>query len=132
VTIVPLERAQEAVELAQTDAAMKIAWHRTDATEGRRHRLRPDRPGDASALSARARRTFESRRCATSAAVCGACAGDYGVRARAPTGALLAMDVDAVLVLTSGSHAPIAIAAAEAGKHVLVEEADVLLGGRRT
>ena len=42
------------------------------------------------------------------------------------------MDVDAVLVLTSGSHAPIAIAAAEAGKHVLVEEADVLLGGRRT
>ena len=32
------------------------------------------------------------------------------------------MDVDAVLVLTSGSHAPIAIAAAEAGKHVLVEK----------
>jgi predicted dehydrogenase len=32
------------------------------------------------------------------------------------------MDVDVVLVLTSGSHAPIAIAAAEAGKHVLVEK----------
>lgn len=31
-------------------------------------------------------------------------------------------DVDAVLILTSGSHAPIAIAAARAGKHVLVEK----------
>src|SRR5947209_13763832 len=31
-------------------------------------------------------------------------------------------DVDAVLVLTPGSHAPVAIAAAEAGKHVLVEK----------
>src|SRR6478735_9644772 len=31
-------------------------------------------------------------------------------------------DIDAVLVLTSGSHAPIAIAAADAGKHVLVEK----------
>lgn len=30
--------------------------------------------------------------------------------------------VDAVLVLTSGSHAPIAVAAAEAGKHVFTEE----------
>jgi predicted dehydrogenase len=61
--------------------------------------------------------------CDVSAAVCGACAGDYGV-ARTCTDwrALLAMDVDAVLVLTSGSHAPIAIAAAEAGKHVLVEK----------
>jgi predicted dehydrogenase len=61
--------------------------------------------------------------CDVSAAVCEACAGDYGV-ARTCTDwrALLAMDVDAVLVLTSGSHAPIAIAAAEAGKHVLVEK----------
>ena len=31
-------------------------------------------------------------------------------------------DIDAVLILTSGSHAPIAIAAANAGKHVLVEK----------
>jgi Oxidoreductase family, NAD-binding Rossmann fold len=31
-------------------------------------------------------------------------------------------DVDAVLVCTTGSHAPQAIAAAEAGKHVLVEK----------
>ncbi|MEP7045543.1 MAG: Gfo/Idh/MocA family oxidoreductase [Ilumatobacteraceae bacterium] len=30
--------------------------------------------------------------------------------------------IDAVLILTSGSHAPIAIAAARAGKHVLVEK----------
>jgi predicted dehydrogenase len=31
-------------------------------------------------------------------------------------------DVDAVFILTSGSHAPIAVAAAKAGKHVLVEK----------
>jgi predicted dehydrogenase len=31
-------------------------------------------------------------------------------------------DIDAVLILTSGSHAPIAIAAANAGKHVFVEK----------
>src|SRR3954466_13270986 len=31
-------------------------------------------------------------------------------------------DVDAVLVLTAGSHAPVAIAAAEAGLHVFVEK----------
>ena len=31
-------------------------------------------------------------------------------------------EIDAVLILTSGSHAPIAIAAANAGKHVLVEK----------
>jgi predicted dehydrogenase len=30
--------------------------------------------------------------------------------------------IDAVLILTSGSHAPIAIAAANAGKHILVEK----------
>ena len=35
---------------------------------------------------------------------------------------LIAEPLDAVLVLTSGSHAPIAIAAAEAGLHVLVEK----------
>ena len=31
-------------------------------------------------------------------------------------------DIDTVFILTSGSHAPIAIAAAKAGKHVLVEK----------
>src|ERR687888_379675 len=31
-------------------------------------------------------------------------------------------DVDAVLVLTAGSHAPVAVAAAEAGAHVFVEK----------
>lgn len=35
---------------------------------------------------------------------------------------LLAEPIDAVFILTSGSHAEIAIAAAEAGKHVLVEK----------
>jgi predicted dehydrogenase len=35
---------------------------------------------------------------------------------------LLAVPVDAVLVLTSGSHAPIAIAAAQAGRHVFTEK----------
>jgi len=35
---------------------------------------------------------------------------------------LIAEPLDAVLVLTSGSHAPIAIAAAEAGLHVLAEK----------
>jgi len=35
---------------------------------------------------------------------------------------LLEDDIDTVLILTSGSHAPIAIAAARAGKHILVEK----------
>src|SRR3977135_3051323 len=35
---------------------------------------------------------------------------------------LVARPLDALLVLTSGSHAPIAIAAAKAGMHVLVEK----------
>jgi predicted dehydrogenase len=35
---------------------------------------------------------------------------------------LIAQPLDAVLVLTSGSHAPAAIAAAKAGMHVLVEK----------
>jgi len=35
---------------------------------------------------------------------------------------LIAAPLDAVLVLTSGSHAPIAVAAAQAGRHVLVEK----------
>ena len=36
--------------------------------------------------------------------------------------ALLATDVEAILVLSSGSHAPQVIAAAQAGKHILVEK----------
>ena len=52
-----------------------------------------------------------------------ACARDYGVTKRFATWQeLLAEPLDAVLVLTSGSHAPIAIAAAKSGKHVLVEK----------
>src|SRR6476469_7959290 len=31
-------------------------------------------------------------------------------------------EIDAVFILTSGSHAPIAVAAAKAGKHILVEK----------
>jgi predicted dehydrogenase len=52
-----------------------------------------------------------------------ACAERYGIPvACADWRALLTADLDALLVLTSGSHAPIAIAAAEAGLHVLVEK----------
>jgi predicted dehydrogenase len=52
-----------------------------------------------------------------------ACALEYGVKERFATWQeLLARPLDAVLVLTSGSHAPIAIAAAKAGIHVLVEK----------
>src|SRR6478752_219936 len=59
--------------------------------------------------------------CDVSDTVREACARDYGVRRTcADSRDLIAMDIDAVLVLTSGSHAPIAIAAADAGKHVLV------------
>ena len=52
-----------------------------------------------------------------------ACAGDYGVpHTFARWQDLLAAPLDAVLILTSGSHAPIAIAAAEARKHMLIEK----------
>ena len=56
-------------------------------------------------------------------AVVAACAERYGVPAvttRAEE--LLAMPLDAVVVATSGDHAPIAIEAARAGLHVLVEK----------
>jgi predicted dehydrogenase len=47
----------------------------------------------------------------------------YGVVARyTDVHDLVAHDLDAVLVLTPGSHAPAAIAAADAGRHVLVEK----------
>lgn len=52
-----------------------------------------------------------------------ACAVEYGVKDRYATWQeMLQRPLDAVLVLTSGSHAPIAMAAAEAGLHVLVEK----------
>jgi predicted dehydrogenase len=47
----------------------------------------------------------------------------YGVSKRfTDWGALLEEPLDAVMVLTSGSHAPIAIAAAQAGRHVFIEK----------
>jgi predicted dehydrogenase len=52
-----------------------------------------------------------------------ACADRYGIGAVfTDWRKLIAEPLDAVLVLTSGSHAPIAVAAAEAGRHVLVEK----------
>ena len=52
-----------------------------------------------------------------------ACAREYGVPAQyARWQDLVAHTLDAVFVLTSGSHAPAAIAAAQAGRHVLVEK----------
>src|SRR5258708_6511661 len=52
-----------------------------------------------------------------------ACGREYGVPARfASWEELVATPLDAVLVLTSGSHAPIAIAAAKSGKPQLVEK----------
>ena len=52
-----------------------------------------------------------------------AVAAEYGVPAQfASWQELLRHPLDAVLVLTSGSHAPIAVAAAQAGLHVLVEK----------
>jgi predicted dehydrogenase len=52
-----------------------------------------------------------------------ACAERYGVAATyTDWRELIQQPLDAVLVLTSGSHAPIAVAAAEAGLHVLVEK----------
>lgn len=61
--------------------------------------------------------------CDLSAETREACARDYGVASTfADWRDMLAARLDAVLILTSGSHAPIAIAAAEAGLHVLVEK----------
>ena len=52
-----------------------------------------------------------------------ACADRYGARAACTDWRdLISQPLDAVLVATSGSHAPIAIAAAQAGLHVLVEK----------
>jgi predicted dehydrogenase len=52
-----------------------------------------------------------------------ACAREYGVNQQfASWQEMLTQPLDAVLVLTSGSHAPIAIAAARAGIHAFVEK----------
>jgi predicted dehydrogenase len=52
-----------------------------------------------------------------------ACAREYGVGEQYGSWQeLIARPLDAVLVLTSGSHAPIATAAAKAGRHTLVEK----------
>jgi predicted dehydrogenase len=45
-----------------------------------------------------------------------------GASRHAASDELLAQELDAVLVLTPGSHAPVAIAAADAGMHVFVEK----------
>jgi predicted dehydrogenase len=61
--------------------------------------------------------------CDISEEVAVACAKRFGARTvhtRWPD--LLEQPLDAVLVLTSGDHAPVAIAAAQAGKHVFVEK----------
>ncbi|MFI5283579.1 MAG: Gfo/Idh/MocA family protein [Candidatus Dormibacterales bacterium] len=52
-----------------------------------------------------------------------ACGREYGVtRLFDDWHDLVAEPLDAVMVLTSGSHAPVAVAAAAAGKHVFVEK----------
>jgi predicted dehydrogenase len=52
-----------------------------------------------------------------------ACARRYGIPVVCTDWRdLIAEPIDAVLVATSGSHAPVAIAAARAGRHVLVEK----------
>jgi predicted dehydrogenase len=61
--------------------------------------------------------------CDVSLELAQACADRYGVPvATTDWQELLGLQIDAVMVLTPGSHAPIAIAAAEAGKHVFIEK----------
>ncbi len=61
--------------------------------------------------------------CDLSHEVASACAREYGVGAVfTDWRAMLVEDIDAVFILTSGSHAPIAIDAARGGKHVFVEK----------
>ncbi len=67
---------------------------------------------------------FEVRAlCDSSRKVVDACGARFGVERRfTDWRRLIEEDLDAVLVLTSGSHAPVAVAAAETGKHVFVEK----------
>ncbi len=61
--------------------------------------------------------------CDLSADVVTGCAERYGVeRVHTSWEDLLTEELDAVLILTSGNHAPIAIRAAQAGLHVFVEK----------
>jgi predicted dehydrogenase len=61
--------------------------------------------------------------CDVSPELVAACAQRYGVeRTFTRWQDLVQAPLDAVMVLTSGSHAPIATAAAEAGRHVFVEK----------
>jgi predicted dehydrogenase len=61
--------------------------------------------------------------CDFSLDVATACAHEYGVEAVfTDWRAMLGEDLDAVFILTSGSHAPIAIEAARVGKHVFAEK----------
>jgi predicted dehydrogenase len=61
--------------------------------------------------------------CDVSADALEACARDYNAARRfTDWRALLDEELDGVLILTSGSHAPIALAAAERGLHMLVEK----------
>jgi predicted dehydrogenase len=61
--------------------------------------------------------------CDVSRPVAEACAEMYGVQSvYTDWGDLVADQLDVVMVLTSGSHAPIAVAAARAGSHVFVEK----------
>jgi predicted dehydrogenase len=61
--------------------------------------------------------------CDLSESLAAACAERYGVgQVHTRWQDLLSEELDAVMILTSGDHAPIAIAAAEAGRHVFVEK----------
>jgi predicted dehydrogenase len=61
--------------------------------------------------------------CDPSAPVAVACASRYHVKTvHTSWQDLVAERLDVVMVLTSGSHAPIAVAAAQAGSHVFVEK----------
>jgi predicted dehydrogenase len=61
--------------------------------------------------------------CDLSESLAGACAERYGVpRVHMHWQDLLAEELGAVMILTSGDHAPIAIEAAQAGMHVFVEK----------
>ncbi len=67
---------------------------------------------------------FEVRAlCDASPKAVGTCASRFGIaKAFTDWRDLMEQQLDAVLVLTSGSHAPIAVAAARSGKHVFVEK----------
>lgn len=61
--------------------------------------------------------------CDVSADLAAACAARYRVPVHVTTWqTLLDLPLDAIMILTPGSHAPIAVAAAAAGKHVFIEK----------